>query len=76
MRVSVYVNAEERAYLDSLGVGDLAERHGHRITTQDVALVEDALDDGWVTGEEASAAGRVQNLAQQETPDPITRPTK
>ena len=71
--VSVYVNAdaEERAYLDSLGVGDLAERHGHRVTTEDAALVEDALDDGWVTSEEASAAGRVQNLAEQETPDPL-----
>ena len=72
--VSAYVNADadERAYLDSLGVGDLAERHGHRVSTEDAALVENALDDGWVTGEEASAAGRVQNLAQQETPDPIT----
>ena len=71
--VSAYVNADadERAYLDSLGVGDLAERHGHRVTTEDAALVEDALDDGWVTDEEASAAGRVQNLAQQETPDPL-----
>ena len=72
--ISAYVNAdaEERAYLDSLGVGDLAERHGHRVSTEDAALVEDALDDGWVTDEEASAAGRVQNLAQQETPDPLT----
>ena len=70
--ISAYVNAdaEERAYLDSLGVGALAERHGHRVSTEDAALVENALDDGWVTGEEASAAGRVQNLAQQETPDP------
>ena len=70
--ISAYVNAdaEERAYLDSLGVGDLAERHGHRVSTEDAALVENALDDGWVTDEEASAAGRVQNLAQQETPDP------
>ena len=71
--VEVYVNAdaEERAYLDSLGVGDLAARHGHRVATEDATLVEDALDDGWVTDEEASAAGRVQNLAEQETPDPI-----
>ena len=71
--VSVYVNAdaEERAYLDSLGVGDLAERRGHRVETADAALVENALDDGWVTDEEASAAGRVQNLAGQETPDPL-----
>ena len=71
--ISAYVNADadERAYLDSLGVGGLAERHGHRVITEDAALVEDALDDGWVTDEEASAAGRVQNLAQQETPDPL-----
>ena len=70
--ISAYVNAdaEERAYLDSLGVGELAERQGHRVTTSDAALVENALDDGWVSDEEASAAGRVQNLAQQETPDP------
>ena len=71
--ISAYVNADadERAYLDSLGVGGLAERHGHRVSTEDAALVENALDDGWVTDEEASAAGRVQNLAQQETPDPL-----
>ena len=71
--IEVYVNgdAEDRAYLDGLGVGDLAARHGHRVNTKDAALVEDALDDGWVTGEEASAAGRVQNLAERETPDPI-----
>ncbi len=70
--ISAYVNAdaEERAYLDSLGVGELAERQGHRVTTPDAALVENALDDGWVTDEEASAAGRVANLAEQETPDP------
>ena len=71
--IEVYVNgdAEDRAYLDGLGVGDLAARHGHRVSTEDAALVEDSLDDGWVTGEEASAAGRVQNLAERETPDPI-----
>ena len=71
--IEVYVNgdAEDPAYLDGLGVGDLAARHGHRVNTEDAALVEDALDDGWVTGEEASAAGRVQNLAERETPDPI-----
>ena len=71
--IEVYVNgdAEDRAYLDGLGVGDLAARHGHRVNTEDAALVEDALDDGWVTDEEASAAGRVQNLAERETPDPI-----